>query len=546
MTTSRRRLLQAGASLAAASATSHAWAAALPGARRPAPDAAPRPSDAVLSRLDTSELAAHVRLAESAVEAARKLGARYAEARLAENAWEFVGIRDRAVSRVGRNVFRGIGLRVLVGDGWGFAATGDLGRAGAAELARRAVEVARAQDAMRRAFRDPMPVRLAPVDAVTGRWVAPHEKDPLDVPVADKAALLVEAASRALEVPGVARVTAGVRSVREEKIVVTSDGVRVHQRYVRVFPQFTAVAVDRRRGRFESRAHEAPPMLAGWEYVEDLALVDDAPRIGEEAVQKLHAAVVEPGRMHVVLAPSNLWLVIHESIGHPTELDRAIGMEANFAGTSFLRPEDTGKRRIGSDIVHLVADRTQPGGLATTGWDDEGVPAGRWDIVRDGIFVGWQTTREQAAWIGESRSRGCAHADAFDAVTFQRMPNVSLQPGEAPLTTEDLIAATDRGVYVTGRGSWSIDHQRYNFQFGGQFFWEIENGRLTRPLRDVAYQANTVDFWSSCDMIGGPGTYRLGGTFSDGKGEPGQSNAVSHGCPPARFVANVLVAGGGH
>ncbi len=544
MDTSRRQLLRAG--LAASVAGRARLAAATPRPfRRPAADTPPASPPDRAARLASSPLAAHEALAEAAVEAARSLGASYAEARLAENTWETLALRDTNVSHVGRSVSRGIGLRVLVGQGWGFAATADLGRAVAKRLARTAVEVARAQDALRRAFGHARPVTLAPVAAVEGRWVSPHEKDPFEVPVADKAALFAEAARRALAVPGVARVHAGVTAVREEKLVVTSDGVKVHQRYVRVYPRFSAVAVDRRRGRFDERAHEAPPMLAGWEYVEDLALVDAAPEIAEQAVQKLHAAVVEPGTMHVVLAPSNLWLTIHESIGHPTELDRAVGMEANFAGTSFLRPEDTGTRRIGSELVNLVADRTQAGGLATTAWDDEGVPAGRWPIVERGVFVGWQTTREQAAWIGEARSRGCAHADAFDSVPFQRMPNLSLQPGTEGLTTEDLIAATDRGVYISGRGSWSIDHQRYNFQFGGQFFWEIENGRLTRPLRDVAYQANTIDFWSSCDMIGGAGTYRLGGTFSDGKGEPGQSNAVSHGCPPARFRARVLVAGGG-
>ncbi|MGB1275000.1 MAG: TldD/PmbA family protein, partial [Nannocystaceae bacterium] len=263
-----------------------------------------------------------------------------------------------------------------------------------------------------------------------------------------------------------------------------------------------------------------------------------------EALQKLHAKSVEPGKRNVILAPSNLWLTIHESIGHPTELDRARGLEANFAGTSFLKPEMTGRFQIGSKPVQLIADRTQTGGLATTGWDDEAVPAGKWPIVKDGVLVGWQTTRDQASWIGESASRGCSYADSYGSVPFQRMPNISLQPGTEGYTTEDLIAATDDGVLISGRGSWSIDHQRYNFQFGGQFFWEIKHGRLTQPLRDVAYQANTTEFWNSCDMLGGEGTYRLGGSFSDGKGEPGQANAVSHGCPPARFTVNVLNTGG--
>ncbi|HWB82333.1 MAG TPA: TldD/PmbA family protein, partial [Nannocystaceae bacterium] len=225
-------------------------------------------------------------------------------------------------------------------------------------------------------------------------------------------------------------------------------------------------------------------------------------------------------------------------------LDRAVGLEANVAGTSFLAPSDTGKLQFGSKRVHVVADRTQPGGLATVAWDDEGVASSRWDIVKAGKLVDWQTTREQAGWIGQSASHGCSYGHGYDGVQFQRMPNVSLQPGTEGYTTEDLINATEDGVYITGRGSWSIDQQRHNFQFGGQMFWRIRKGRLTTVLRDVAYQANTLDFWRSCDMLGGAATYRLGGAMGDGKGEPSQMNAVSHGCPPARFKANVLRTGG--
>lgn len=286
-------------------------------------------------------------------------------------------------------------------------------------------------------------------------------------------------------------------------------------------------------------------MLAGYEHVTASDLVGGAPQIGEDALRKLHAAPVEPGKKQVILAPSNLWLTIHESIGHSTELDRALGWEANFAGTSFLTPDKRGRLKIGSERVQILADRTQPGGLATVGWDDEAVAAQRWPIVKDGVFVGWQTTRDLAAQAGEDSSRGCLYADSYASVPFPRMPNVSLQPGPEELTTEDLINATDDGILISGRGSWSIDQQRYNFQFGGQFFWEIKKGRLTRPLRDVAYQANTVEFWNSCDMLGGAGSYRLGGTIGDGKGEPSQSNAVSHGCPPARFTVNVLNTGSG-
>jgi TldD protein len=250
---------------------------------------------------------------------------------------------------------------------------------------------------------------------------------------------------------------------------------------------------------------------------------------------------VTPGQRDLVLHPSNLWLTIHESVGHPTELDRALGYEANFAGTSFATTDKRGKLSYAAPHVSLYADKTTPGGLATCGYDDDGVKTQRWDLVRDGLFVGYQTTREQAAWIGEKSSRGTSYADSYRSIPFQRMPNVSLRPGTKPLETADLIAATDDGIYITGNGSWSIDHQRYNFQFGGQMFYEVKKGKVTRVLRDVAYQANTLQFWHACDLLGGEKSWQLHGSLSDGKGEPGQVNSVSHGCPPARFAKiNIL------
>ncbi|HEU0006423.1 MAG TPA: TldD/PmbA family protein, partial [Terriglobia bacterium] len=237
----------------------------------------------------------------------------------------------------------------------------------------------------------------------------------------------------------------------------------------------------------------------------------------------------------------HLFLTIHESVGHPTELDRALGREANYAGTSFLTPDKTGKLQYGSKIVNFVADRTQPGGLATVGYDDEGVPAQRWHLVRDGVFVDWQTTRDLAPLVGRGKSYGCLHAQSWGDVPFPRMPNVSLEPSKDNVSLENITADVDDGILIYGRGSYSIDQQRYNFQFGGQTFWEIKKGKITGMLRDVAYQSRTPDFWRACDGLGGQSTYQLGGTFSDAKGEPAQANAVSHGCPVARFrQINVL------
>ncbi len=543
MDTSRRTFLAVSGLASAGLLWPGRSAFALPaGARQPAPGSAPSTDDGTDAALRGSRLLADEPMAKLAVEAAVAGRATFCDARLGLIHRESLGVRDDHISDVSSGENYGIGIRVVVEGGWGFAATNQLTKKAVHATVKRALATGKTNAKLLQDVGGE-PVRLAPTPAVKGQWVGPFEIDPLTISVADKADLLIRASSALLRVPGVRFGSASVLSVREEKLYLSSEGSRIHQLYFRLKPSLTATAVDRRRGGFASRDHEAAPMLSGWEYVQGLTLVDAAPKVGEQAVQKLHAPGVEPGVRNVILAPSNLWLTIHESIGHPTELDRARGLEANFAGTSFLKPEDAGKLRIGSKIVDLVADRTQPGGLATTGWDDDGVASQRWDLVRDGIFVGWQTTRDQAHWIGEQASRGCSYADGFGSVAFQRMPNVSLQPGKEGYTTEDLISATDDGVLVSGRGSWSIDHQRYNFQFSGQFFWEIKNGRLTRPLKDVAYQANTVDFWNSCDMIGGKGTYRLGGSFGDGKGEPGQSNSVSHGCPPARFTVNIVNTG---
>lgn len=539
MSSSRRSFLVTTglASAGALLPRSRAWAA--PAFREPAADSAPSPASQTEATLAVSRLLADEALAKRAVEVAEKAGATYADARLVLWARERISVRDDHISGVGGGDEYGIGVRVLADGAWGFAASSELNRGSVEALAKKAVAMAQRNGRLRRS-----PIELAPTPVVTGTWVAPFEIDPFGVPLQDKADMLLGAAQAALRVPGISHVSASLMIVREEKLLITSEGSRTHQVFFRTMPGLTASAVDVRQGRFASRNHEVAPMLAGWEHVMGAKLVDEAPRIAQEALQKLHAATVEPGLKTVILAPSNLWLTIHESIGHSTELDRALGMEANFAGTSFIKPETTGELRIGAERVNFFADRTQAGGLATTAWDDEAVAAQRWPIVKDGILVGWQTTRELAGAIGEKASRGCSYADSYGSIAFQRMPNISLQPGTEGYTTEDLINATDDGVLITGRGSWSIDQQRYNFQFGGQTFWEIKNGRLRRPLRDVAYQANTIEFWSSCDMIGGPGTYRLGGSFSDGKGEPGQVNAVSHGCPPARFKANVLNTGG--
>ncbi|HYO92172.1 MAG TPA: TldD/PmbA family protein, partial [Pyrinomonadaceae bacterium] len=290
-----------------------------------------------------------------------------------------------------------------------------------------------------------------------------------------------------------------------------------------------------------TRASLGGPQAMGYEYLEKYPWMVEAEQAGQEVVAKLKAKSVEAGKYDLVLHPSHLWLTIHESVGHPTELDRALWWEANYAGTSFLTPDKTGKLQYGSKIVNFVADRTQPSGLATTGYDDEGVPGQKWHLVKDGIFVDWQTTRDLAPLVGRKKSYGCLYAESWGAVPFPRMPNVSLEPAKEAVSLDNLLSEVENGILIYGNGSFSIDQQRYNFQFGGQTFYEVKKGKITGMLRDVAYQSRTTDFWGACDGLGGPATYQLGGSFNDGKGEPTQSNAVSHGCPIARFRGiNVL------
>jgi TldD protein len=469
-------------------------------------------------------------VADAALARARSLGASYADIRINRYRRESISTRERQVQNVARSASNGFGLRVLVNGAWGFAASNRVEPGAARAAADRAVAIARANATL--AARK---VSLAPADRVVTSWTSAFRRDPFEVPLDDKIAFLMRLNEAALAVRGVSFVSSQVLFVDENKYFASSEGSRIGQRLVRTYPNFTVTAADRATGDFQTRAVVDRAQLVGYEYVEDHPWIRDAEQAGHEVIEKLKAKPVAPGTYDLIVDPSQLFLAIHESVGHSTELDRALGWEANMAGTSFLTPADAGTRRFGASIVNLVGDRTQPGGLATTGYDDEGVKADRWDIVREGMFVGWQTTRELAPLVGEKRSHGCLHADSWASVPFPRMPNVSLQPAKDEVSIDDLASEIERGLLVEGRGVSSIDQQRYNFQFGGAVIREITNGRIGAVVRDAAYQSRTPDFWAACDGLGGPATYRLWGTSADGKGEPGQVNAVSHGCPPARF-----------
>jgi TldD protein len=469
-------------------------------------------------------------VAEVALTRAASLGASYCDIRINRYRRESIATRERQVQNVSRSASYGFGLRVLVDGAWGFAASNQVSADSARTIAEQAVAIARANAAL--ATRK---VVLAEADKVVTTWNSAFKRDPFEVPLDTKIAFLMKLNETALAVPGVSFVSSQVLFVDEQKYFASSEGSRITQRLVRTYPQFTTTAADRTTGDFQTRPVVDRAQLVGYEYVEEYPWLQDAEKAGHEVVEKLKSKPVAPGRYDLVVDPSQLFLAIHESVGHSTELDRALGWEANMAGTSFLKPGDAGKLRFGNKIVNLVADRTQPGGLATTGFDDEGVKSERWHLVRDGMFVDWQTTRELAPLVGQKRSHGCLHSDSWSSVPFPRMPNVSLEPAATEVTLDQLFSDIKRGLFIEGRGVSSIDQQRYNFQFGGAVIREIRDGKLGAMVKDAAYQSRTPDFWASCDGVGGPATYKLWGTSADGKGEPGQTNAVSHGCPPARF-----------
>jgi TldD protein len=475
-------------------------------------------------------------LADVALSTARKLGATYADIRINRYRTEAIGTREQQVQNVSRGQNFGFGVRVLYKGTWGFAASRSVTADDVRRITQQAFEIAKANSAFQR-----KPISLVPVEKVVTTWKNAFEKDPFEVSIDDKIQFLLSLNAAAMKTKGVGFVNSNMSFVNEQKYFASTDGSRIEQYIIRANPSFNVTAINPSNGDFQSRSALGGPQGMGYEYIEKHDWKKEAQQAGEEAVMKLTAKSVEPGKYDLVLHPTHLWLTIHESVGHPTELDRALWWEANYAGTSFLTPDKTGKLQFASKMVNFVADRTQPTGLATVGYDDEGVPGQKWHLIKDGVFVDWQTTRDLAAMTGKKTSYGCQHADSWGSVSFPRMPNVSLQPGPGNTTIDDLIGGVENGILIMGDGSFSIDQQRYNFQFGGQVFWEIKNGKRGQMLRDVAYQSRTTDFWNSCDGLGGQATYEIGGSFSDGKGEPGQSNAVSHGCPPARFrQVNVL------
>jgi TldD protein len=435
---------------------------------------------------------------------------------------------------------------VILNGAWGFAAGVVLGQQSAVQVAENAIRTAQVAAAM-----TSDPIELAPEPTYDDvEWVSAYDIDPVSVPLTDKVELLSDWSRRLCDAPVVQHSSGALQQVVENKFYTDLAGTTTTQQRVRLQPLFEAFGTDEKSGVFDSMRTIAPPVGRGWEYLvgDGYDWAGELAQLPELLEEKLTAPSVEAGRYDLVIHPSNLWLTIHESIGHATELDRALGYEANYAGTSFATIDKLNTLQYGSPVMNVTGDRTQQHGLATVGYDDEGVQTQSWDIVKDGVLVGYQLDRSMALMHPElngGRSNGCAYADSPGHIPIQRMANVSLQPasdgeGRGP-STDDLIARVERGIYVVGDKSWSIDMQRYNFQFTGQRFYRIEDGRLAGQLRDVAYQATTTDFWNSMEAVGGPDTYVLGGAFNCGKAQPGQVASVSHGCPTSLFRdVNVL------
>lgn len=501
-----------------------------------------------IEALDGMDVKLKKALADVALNTARSKGASYADIRIGRYLNQFVATRENRVQGVANTESFGVGIRVIADGCWGFASSNLVTKEDIARTAERAVAVAKANSKIQGS-----PVQLAPQKGLGEvSWKSPIERNAFEVPVKEKVELLLQTNGIAMA-GGASFINSAIFAVNEQKYFASTDGSYIDQDVHRIYPQFNITKIDRASGKFDTIKSSSTPMGMSYDYLEPRAeskvngivtrykdhydILADVKEVTTKVDEKMKAKSVEPGKYDVVLDPSHLWLTIHESVGHPTELDRVLGYEANYAGTSFLSVDrlNSKKFNFGNKNVNIVADKLQKNSLGAVGYDDEGVPCKKWDLIKEGILVNFQATRDQAHMIGLDESQGCSYAQSWADVQFQRMPNVSLQPGKDKMSVDDMIKNVEKGIYIIGDGSFSIDQQRYNFQFGGQMFYEIKDGKIAGMLRDVAYQSNTQEFWNACGGVCDESDYRLGGAFNDGKGQPSQSNAVSHGSSTARF-----------
>ncbi len=497
----------------------------------------------------TIDVAVKRRLADAALNAAKSAGATYCDVRVGRYMRQFVITREANVQNVVNTESLGTGVRVIADGAWGFSATNEMTPEAVAKAAQLAVAIAKANAKTQTA-----PVQLAPTPGVGEvSWKTPIVKNAMAVPIKDKVDLLL-GVNAAAQGAGANFVNSMLFVVNEQKYFASTDGSYIDQDVHRIWAPMTATAIDKTTGKFRTREGLSAPMGMGFEYLDGNAkdkfvspngvinyglsydMKEDAIAAAKQAQAKLKAPSVKPGKYDLVLDPSHTWLTIHESVGHPLELDRVLGYEANYAGTSFVTLDKVKERfQYGSANVNIVADKLQPGSLGAVGYDDEGVKTKKWDLIRDGKLVDLEAIRDQAKLLGKTASDGCCYADSWSSVQFQRMPNVSLEAGKKKMSVADMIGGVENGIYIVGDGSFSIDQQRYNAQFGGQLFYEIKNGKITQQIEDVAYQIRTPEFWNACVGVCDASDYRMGGSFFDGKGQPAQVSTVSHGSSTARF-----------
>ena len=467
-------------------------------------------------------------LAGIALDTAATRGADFADVRVVRYRRQNLSAEDKRISAIADTDDYGLGVRVLADGAWGFAGTGDLSRESVQAAAAEAVAIARAS-----AFAMREKVRLVPEPSRSFSFRSPYKVDPFEVPIQEKAGLLLEITERLGRHKGIAKSQAFMTLRKDERLYLSTDGSDLSSEVVTSAAGYQATAVG--DGDARSRSYMPPPLTRGYENINAEDLLANVDRVAEQAVMHLAAPECPVGYKDLILDPQNLSLTIHESVGHATELDRALGYEESLAGRSFATPDKLRKLKYGSELVSFVADNTLEAGLATHGFDDDGVAAQRWHIVEDGLFVGYSTGREVAGLIGLERSNGGCRADHWGSIPIVRIPNLSLMPGREPLTLEELIADTDDGIYIEGRGSFSIDQMRCNFQFGGDAFWEIKKGRIVGMLKNVTYQSMTTDFWGSCDAICDARFWVQDGVLNCGKGDPMQIAQMTHGAAPARF-----------
>jgi TldD protein len=468
-------------------------------------------------------------VAKEAVEAARRAGAHYADARFVREDSESITVRNQEMEGIDRATSKGLGVRVLVDGYWGFAATARTEPAEIARTAGLAVEIARAAARLPRE-----PVKLTEVEPATGTWASPLQNDPFNVSLEEKVALLMEATRRMQEVQGLAFAEGGIDLYRVRTAFASSGGSAIEQTVVHSGAGLDATAISegelqRRSYPNSFRGHIA---AAGWEHIAKLGLVEEAERTATEAVELLSAKDCPSEVTTLVLESGQMELQVHESIGHAVELDRVLGMEESYAGSSFVSPDDRGRLQFASELVSITADATISGGLGSFGWDDEGVPAQRIPIIVDGVFEDFISSRETAGTIGGT-STGAMRADGWQNLPLIRMTNINIEPGEGSLA--DIIGDTKDGIFMATNQSWSIDDKRVNFQFGCEIAWRIKGGKITQMYRNPNYTGITTEFWGSCDAVGGREDWTLWGTPNCGKGQPPQTARVGHGTSPARF-----------